>query len=189
MCLEVLREGVRAMARWQVRLADSAYEDVINGKIEKAEAWAATEAETTPNFGGYWDTLHSESGKTGPHEWNFWVGYVATGNREAEQLTPQWDFSRLDDRHVPSVRVECNSLSYADETFLRFADDLKADSESGALVVESTGIPLACFLRKPSLKEKRVLGRYVRPTIIVGRETDGHEVLAQISASTPFRYG
>ena len=38
------------MARWQVRLADSAYEDVINGKIEKAEAWAATEAETTPQL-------------------------------------------------------------------------------------------------------------------------------------------
>ncbi len=180
MCLSVLREASRALERWRGRLADEAYAMTVRQEMEDTESWAAEEARKNPDFRGGSHQLWQDRGTIGSHEWDFSVCYRATGQPREGELTPRWDFERVDVRNGPYLGVICTGLSFADQMYLSLADDLEVDPETGSLRHKQTGRPFSALVADPGRRVKRLLAPYVEPLIIVGEDTDEEEVLAQL---------
>lgn len=181
MCLSVLREASLALDRWRGRLADEAYAVSVCQEMEEIDSWAVEKAQKNPDFrGGGSRQLWQDGGAVGLHEWNFSVWYRGTGQRREGELTPRWEFGRVDVRDGPSLGVICTGLSFADQMYLSLADDLEVDPKTGSLRHKQTGRPFSALVAYPGPEVKRLLELYVEPLIIVGEDTVEEEVLAQL---------
>lgn len=180
MCLSVLREATRALERWRGRLADEAYTMAVCHEMEETDRWAVEDARKNPQFSSGIRQLWQEQGEVGRHEWAFSVWYRATGQPREGELTPRWDFGRVDGRQGPSLGVICTGLSFADQMALSLADDLEVDPKTGSLRHKPTGRRFSALVADRGPEVKRLLELYVEPLIIVGEDTDEEEVLAQL---------